>query len=196
MRKLSLREIKSVADVIPSQLNRLSSSYNMCPLPKVIKLVSGSRAGTETPGFMTSKSHLPSTAHLCSQTQMTVITFQTSRSTAQLKGANLWPLTTRIMVRAPLGCSQREWERQLSDSHHERPGRLRGSTPSIFPMRKLRPRGQNSCPRCHCDFVSTISVLSMAAWSFLEKNGASGKNQNGNIGRKLIFLVCSLGPLV
>lgn len=52
-------------------------------------LVSGGKAGTETQAFMISKSHLPISAHLCSKTQMTVITFQTSRSNANFKGADL-----------------------------------------------------------------------------------------------------------
>lgn len=109
--------------------------------------------------------------------------------------ADLWELSTKIMISLPLGVA-RGSERgkcQLllgSESHHDRLGDLKGSVSSIFLMGKLRPREQNLCPRSYHDFSSIVSILSKKI--FFE---AAGKNQTGKMGRKLIFLECSLGPL-
>lgn len=97
----------SAADSFGVHLGRFCSSDRVCPLPEVIKLTNGGKARAKTQGFMPSESHPPDPFRLCSQTQMTVITFQTSRSNARLKGADQWELRAKITIRSPAGWSQR-----------------------------------------------------------------------------------------
>lgn len=50
-------------------------------------------------------------------------------------------------------------------------------------MGKLRPREQNSCPRCNHDLVSIVSVLSTASWSFLKKLKPVARTRWGKWGK-------------